>query len=274
MRSVFRLTRMFLLILAAGWLLSVLVRSEFGNSSMKAEAIPDPVQRSEEEVYQFLQEKTAEDQRYAAIMEHPSEYPEPLLASLANNPEMLEFVEGYQEKQGTVSGTLTWKEKKSDYPLFLQWDSRWGYQSYGSSNVGVSGCGPTCLSMVIYALTRNESATPDQIASFAEQRGYYIEGTGTAWALMTDGAAAYDVTSQELALDEALMKKYLQKGDPIICAMGPGNFTAAGHFIMIYGYKNGKFLVNDPNSRYRSQKEWDYATLKNQIKALWCFYTT
>lgn len=208
MRSIFQLTRMFLLILAAGWLLSVLVRSEFGNSSMKAEAIPDPVQRSEEEVYQFL-----------------------------------------------------------------QWDSRWGYQSYGSSSVGVSGCDPTCLSMVIYALTRNESATPDQIASFAEQRGYYIEGTGTAWALMTDGAAAYDVTSQELALDEALMKKYLQKGAPIICAMGPGNFTAAGHFIMIYGYKNGKFLVNDPNSRYRSQKEWDYAPLKNQIKALWCFYT-
>lgn len=273
MRSIFRLTRMFLLILAAGWLLSVLVQSEFGNNSIKAEAIPDPVQRSEEEVYQFLQEKATEDQRYAAIMEHPSEYPEPLLASLANNPEMMEFVEGYPEKQGTVSGTLTWKEKKSDYPLFLQWDSRWGYQSYGSSNVGVSGCGPTCLSMVIYALTRNESATPDQIASFAEQRGYYIEGTGTAWALMTDGAAAYDVTSQELALDEALMKKYLQKGDLIICAMGPGNFTAAGHFIMIYGYKNGKFLVNDPNSRYRSQKEWDYATLKNQIKALWCFYT-
>lgn len=43
---------------------------------------------------------------------------------------------------------------------------------------------------------------------------------------------------------------------------------------MIYGYQNGKFLVIDPNSRYRSQKEWDYATLKNQIKALWCFYTT
>lgn len=42
---------------------------------------------------------------------------------------------------------------------------------------------------------------------------------------------------------------------------------------MIYGYQNGKFLVID-QLPVRSQKEWDYATLKNQIKALWCFYTT
>ena len=33
-------------------------------------------------------------------------------------------------------------------PLFLQWDERWGYRSYGGDFLAVTGCGPTALSMV------------------------------------------------------------------------------------------------------------------------------
>ena len=228
--------------------------------------------RTEEEVLEVLSDKAKTDAQYAYIIEHASEYPSAMLAALANNPEMLDFVSGYLEQTSASSNaSLTKKEKKETYPLLIQWDSRWGYIPYGSSNIGISGCGPTCLSMVVYSLTREESATPAQIAAYAESAGYYIEGTGTAWALMTEGASHFGITGTEMSLDEDLMKTRLDQGHPIICAMRPGDFTAAGHFIMIYGYEKDGFLINDPNCISRSRQVWDYDSLSSQIKDLWYF---
>ena len=236
------------------------------------EKIPAPVSRTEEEVLEVLSDKAKTDAQYAYIIEHASEYPSAMLAALANNPEMLDFVSGYLEQTSVSSNaSLTKKEKKETYPLLIQWDSRWGYIPYGSSNIGISGCGPTCLSMVVYSLTREESATPAQIAAYAESAGYYIEGTGTAWALMTEGASHFGITGTEMSLDEDLMKSRLDQGHPIICAMRPGDFTTAGHFIMIYGYEKDGFLINDPNCISRSRQVWDYDSLSSQIKDLWYF---
>ena len=230
-----------------------------------------PVQRTEEEVQKKLEEMAKKHREDKEILEHYEDYPETYLAALANNPEMLDYVKGYLDSHGVLDAKLTKSEKKEDYPLFIQWDKRWGYASYGTSSIGISGCGPTCLSMVIYGLTENELATPDKVARYSEEQGYYIEGTGTSWELMTDGAAAFGVTGSELSLDESSMKQALDAGHPIICAMRAGDFTAAGHFIMIYGYDKKGFIVNDPNSRTRSEKRWTYEELNGQIKNLWSY---
>ncbi len=230
-----------------------------------------PVQRTEEEVQKKLEEMAKKHKEYKDILEHYEDYPETYLAALANNPEMLDYVKGYLDSHGVLDAKLTKSEKKEDYPLFIQWDKRWGYASYGTSSIGISGCGPTCLSMVIYGLTENELATPDKVARYSEEQGYYIEGTGTSWELMTDGAAAFGVTGSELSLDESSMKQALDAGHPIICAMRAGDFTAAGHFIMIYGYDKKGFIINDPNSRTRSEKRWTYEELNGQIKNLWSY---
>ena len=230
-----------------------------------------PVQRTEEEVQKKLEEMAKKHREYKDILEHYEDYPETYLAALANNPEMLDYVKGYLDSHGVLDAKLTKSEKKEDYPLFIQWDKRWGYASYGTSSIGISGCGPTCLSMVIYGLTENELATPDKVARYSEEQGYDIEGTGTSWELMTDGAAAFGVTGSELSLDESSMKQVLDAGHPIICAMRAGDFTAAGHFIMIYGYDKKGFIINDPNSRTRSEKRWTYEELNGQIKNLWSY---
>lgn len=49
--------------------------------------------------------------------------------------------------------------------------------------------------------------------------------------------------------------------------MRPGDFTTAGHFIVLTKTENGQIKVNDPNSRSRS-KIWNYETLEKQIKNL------
>ena len=167
---------------------------------------------------------------------------------------------------------LTEEEKRQDFPLFLQWDPRWGYASYGiDSNIGLSGCGPTCMSMVLYYLTRDETLTPDRIADHAMENGYYVEGTGTAWALMQDMPGLYGVRVSEPEVSEYGFRNSLSKGRVLICAMGAGDFTAAGHFIVIYGYDQDGFMVNDSNCVARSKKRWTFDEIRGQIKMVWAY---
>ena len=140
-----------------------------------------PVQRSPEEVLMKLQELGRTDSVIAEIFEKNYLYPENMLEALANNPEMAGFVAGSPEEEGKYEAVLTDSEKEQEYPLFLQWDPRWGYQQYGENScIGLVGCGPTCLSMAAYYLTGDESLTPDCIAEFSMENDYYVEGVGTS----------------------------------------------------------------------------------------------
>lgn len=216
-----------------------------------------------------LSEKYPEFQE---IYDYAEVYPDKLLSSLCNNPEMIDFVKGYPGNDGTVTGGLTKKELNEGIPLLLQWDKRWGYAAYGDNDIALSGCAPTCLSMVIVGLTGNKEATPDAVADYAMENGFYVEGTGTAWSIMTEGGQQWNICGQELPLMESNVMEELENGHPIICSVKAGDFTTSGHFIVLIGAVNGKIRVNDPNSIARSSHLWDYSTLEGQISNLWVFY--
>ena len=154
-------------------------------------------------------------------------------------------------------------------PLLFQWDERWGNTIYGSDVMTVTGCGPTCLSMVLVHLLQDATFTPRYVADFAEENKYYAKGSGSKWALISEGGETLGLDVTELPLDENRMKKNLELGNPIICIMGPGDFTTAGHFIVLRGVEDGKFIVNDPNSKENSERLWSYEEISGQIKNLW-----
>lgn len=219
----------------------------------------------------MLQNMAATDTDIEAIYENKEAYPIALLTALANNPEMKEFVEGYPQAEPIATGGFTEEELEADFPLLLQWDKRWGYVPYGKNNIGIAGCGPTCLSMVVLALTGNEEATPDVIAEYSLANGHYVDGEGSAWSLMTEGAGVFGLQAGEVPLDKEAMEACLDNGSPIICSLRKGDFTTSGHFIVIYGYDEEGFWVNDPNSVLRSEMRWDFETLKGQIKNMWAY---
>lgn len=220
---------------------------------------------------QGLQDLAAQDQRVQDVIDHYQDYPEDLLNMLSRNLDMLDFVLEYPEKQGQVFAGTIGEVKAGEIPLLLQYDQRWGYGDYGASSVVVSGCGPACLSMVAAGLTGDETITPYAVAQYADQEGYYVFGAGTAWSLMSRGASHFGVEGEELPLMKSKMESALEEGRPIICVVGPGDFTTSGHFIVITGMKDGQFTVNDPNSTERSNMLWDYGTLEPQISNLWAF---
>ena len=200
------------------------------------------------------------------------EYTKEMIELLEKNPETEEFVLNYPLKKDSFdTKPLEEALNQPEIPLFLQWDSRWGYYSYGDKPMGMTGCGPTCLSMVVLQLLQNPQMTPRYVAEFSQRNGFYVDGTGTAWALMTQGAAELGLYAREVSLDEDLVMHYLAQGKPIICAMGPGDFTENGHFVVFVGIEDGKIRVNDPNSRIRSEKLWNFKEIKYQIKNMWVY---
>lgn len=199
-------------------------------------------------------------------------YPAALIQDLERNPEMLDFVSGYLTAMPEATGGLTEAELQEDCPLLIQWDERWGYVPYGQSNIGISGCGPACLSMVLFSLTRDPGLTPDALAELAMDEGYYVSGSGTAWSFLTEVAPRYGVMPlQHDIWTEDMMKQYLEDGKLLILSMGPGYFTDEGHFIVVRGYEDGKLLINDPFSYANSSKAWEYSTIEDQCRQMWAY---
>lgn len=223
------------------------------------------------ETFQKLKSMTQQERRIENILLNYQEYPEDLLEMLSRNIDMLDFVLDYPRKKGNVYSDNVGKVTRGTIPMLLQWDKRWGYANYGNSSIAVSGCGPTVLSMVIAGLTGDNTITPYIIAQFAQDNGYYVEGSGSSWLLMTEGSSYFGITGAEISLSKDTIYSTLEAGSPIICSMRPGDFTTTGHFIVLTGIKNGKIQINDPNSEQRSNQLWTYEQIAHQINNLWSF---
>lgn len=200
-----------------------------------------------------------------------SDYPQKLIELYERNPETKQFVFEYPLKKDNPPAATLDSINTSSVPLFLQWDQRWGYEQYSGDLFGLTGCGPTCLSMVSVYLTGDTTMTPISMAKFAESNGYASTGNGSSWTLFSEVGVklGFDVT--EIPLVEKRIVDNLNVGNPIVAIMGPGDFTTTGHFIVLTGYENGKIKVNDPNSRKNSENLWDFSKIKGQLRNLWVF---
>ena len=197
--------------------------------------------------------------------------PKQLQSFAERYPEVETFVQNYPYEYNK-SHYISLSVKQGEIPLFLQWDERWGYTLYGDGWIGDSGCGPTALSMVVCGLTGTTNWNPKEVASFAMENGWYIDGVGTSWSLMTDGAEQLGVHGMNIEITEDVILDQLTQGHPCICSMRPGDFTKGGHFIVLTGIdENGQVIINDPNSPYNSEIHWDMDRILPQIKQSWSF---
>lgn len=208
--------------------------------------------------------------RVQDMLDDPDSWPGEVAALLARNPETLEFVLGYPALSGSAAPQRLEGIARGAYPALLQWDDRWGKMPYGGSIMALSGCGPTALSIVACGLTGDASCTPAAVARWADENGYAGEG-GTSWELMRGGCEQFGLRAQELSLTQSAVLGALEAGQPVICSMRPGDFTTAGHFIVLTGVEGGQLRVVDPNSPSRSAALWDYERLAPQIKNLWAY---
>lgn len=217
------------------------------------------------------------------ILLNMQDYPDWLLEHMIAQPETIDWVVEYPEYMKKSEEEinqialepvdLEQYEMHGQIPIFYQWTSTWGYAKYGEEQIAIDGCGPTCLAMVAVGLTGDTSYTPKKVADISMEIGTYLPDTGTTWDLMEKGPAQMGFQSWQMkSWSASAILQELESGHPVICSMKEGTFTTQGHFIVLAGVtEDGKVLVNDPNSKVRTQTEWDAQELLDQTKGMWAF---
>ena len=184
-----------------------------------------------------------------------------------NDPDTIEFIYNKNHKFTDFNfykGESVKLKRKT--PYYLQWDNRWAYDNLYPTNIGISGCGPTSLSMIISRLTNN-LIYPNEMAQKASK---FMNDGGMDWAFIDHIAKEYNLKVTDINLDKDKMIKALEDG-PLLISVGRGYFTLYGHILVIDSYKDGKFIINDPNSVKSSIREWEYDDISDQILKIWKF---
>jgi len=237
-------------------------------SSQASTGTSESTETSETETESSVPELTLEEKKQFILTS--TLYNERMQKMVVDFPQTIDYVYRLPELDGTKQETdLSSLADSEEVPLLLQFDDRWGYLPYGSGHIGYTGCGPVCLSMVAIYLTGDTSYTPEWMCNFATEEGYCSPGNGTAWTLFSQGAEKLGLTAKELPLVKGLITNELDKGNPVVIVVGPGDFTNTGHFLVLTGYDETGVTINVPFSAENSNRTWSYSQLEPQILNLW-----
>lgn len=162
---------------------------------------------------------------------------------------------------------------------YLQTDLRWkdiDYSAAGeSTTIGKSGCGPSCMAMVIASL-KDKKVTPKETSAWALKKGYKAKNQGTYYTYFTPQGKEYGIEVERVntsniygdmsssAHNKAL--NAIKNGDWVICCMGKGSWTSSGHFILWYGLDGLNALINDPNNTKPERLKASVNLLQSQVK--------
>lgn len=194
----------------------------------------------------------------------------------AKNPELTSFLYEYGIGRYQVDADTTLTDEDQD-PFanvrLYQWDKRWGYKSYGDSNIGMKGSAATVLSMAIIDGSADVSVTPDKIAEFINSSNGYNKKTGTEVSMIEAVAKNYGFVTEDIKLSAATLKETVESGKNVILRLGEGNATDGGHFVIVMGMaEGGTFIIHDPYSKLNSQTYWSFEKIADSVTNSWVIY--
>ena len=115
----------------------------------------------------------------------------------------------------------------------------------------------------------------DIVASIAGKYGshnYFYTSGGQKWDIFPAVAGIYGVSCRQIST--ASIADALAAGHPVVMSCRPGEFTSAGHFIVLSGLtEDGYVVVNDPNPAHASYsyKKYTVSYLAGCGKGWWAF---
>lgn len=219
------------------------------------------------------------DERARFITENEELYPKELLAMYYSYEDNFDYVYNYAfHKDDYQSMSFTEEELKCDsIPAFYMDDYRWCYETIGGRYIYTGGCAVVSISMVYVGLTGDGYYDPVRVSRKAEEldasgflggvRNSEIGNICEAIGLKYTGYN-FDVTEEGSgAPDEAQMKEILDKGRPLILNMKGDTFGS--HALVVRGYDETGFIINDPADPEKSARTWTFDELAPEILRYW-----
>ena len=166
--------------------------------------------------------------------------------------------------------------------LYMQTNPMWKNLDYSApgekTNIGESGCGPTCMAMIIATL-KDTTVTPIDTCKWSKEHGYKAVNQGTYYSYFAPQGKAYGIDVRQLngvnlykKDNEQTRKAHahaleeVKKGNMVIACMGKGRWTRSGHFVLWYGIKGGNVLINDPYNTNPICLKANIALFQSEVK--------
>lgn len=151
-------------------------------------------------------------------------------------------------------------------------DERWIYEDYG---VKAQGCVAVAVTMANLAVKHNSDADPVKVMAYADEMGWCglggIEQTAVKDILTHFGMSAeehfFDKDNGEKITEAELKSAVDTEGTAVMAAVRGETF--GNHALIIRGYDENGFYINDPASSERTAKVWDFSIFENELSYYW-----
>lgn len=241
--------------------------------------IPIENKRKLREQYGKLAEYAETDERSAYILQHYDEYPRWMMDYYYLDDKFIDIVYDYIEhKDDYLSMSFTEEELNSGtIPNLYMEDRRWGYELIGGRPIFSGGCAVVSISMVYVGLTGDGYYDPVRVSRVAEEldasgflggvRNSDIGNICEAIGLKYNGYNFDPDEGGSGSPDEKQMKEILDKGRPLILNMKGDTFGS--HAMVLRGYDESGFILNDPANREKSARTWTFDELAPEMLRYW-----
>lgn len=171
---------------------------------------------------------------------------------------------------------FTLSSQQAEVPLLLQTDPSWKdypYGTDGSEALWENGCAILALAM-IDAFYQPQAWSPEKIASWAAD-DFYIDGQGSTWSIFPAFAEErnYQLANLGNSVHQAIDS--LEDGALVVVSVKAGYFTHIGHIMVLRGYEDYHFFLNDPNddpAKMHSIQPIHVDLLEKDALNYWAFY--
>lgn len=173
--------------------------------------------------------------------------------------------------------------------LYMQTDSKWADIPYATGNndrvgssiatIGNSGCGPSCMAIVISSLTGQE-VTPKDTCAWSLSHGYKATGEGTYHTYFEPQGQVYDISVTKMnssnnyyaSNQQNLRTKVLTElhdGNWVVAVMGKSIWTTSGHFVVAWYCDDTYVYIKDPYNTNPKCSKSEKQTFLDAVKYFW-----
>ncbi len=210
------------------------------------------------------------DERAKFAIDNADLYPEYWFKMLYNESNF-EIAYNYPFMKDNYKTMSFTDEELSGAAIYMN-DQRWIYEDF---SIKTQGCAAVVITMANLYLNHNDEVDPVKVSNYAYEMGYSGLG-GINQVNVTDIIEHFGMTAEEHIFDkdngekitENELKTAVDTENAVVMVAVNGD-TFGRHALLIRGYDENKFYINDPASAEKTSMQWNFEVLKNEITRYW-----
>lgn len=234
--------------------------------------IPLELKNQKYEKWGKLAELAETDERAQFIIDNEELYPDDVLKYVNDEDEdEFNYIYNYPFFKDSYK-TMSFTEEElnsAEVPALYMNDKRWAYENAGE--VKYWGCAAVSITMANLYVNRNSAIDPVKIMNYSDEMAYTVLGGIDEThinKILDHFGISYTETVLEKPLTESELKALLDNKKTAVIAAMHGD-TFGNHALIIRGYDENGFYINDPADEENTAQPWDFDVFENEMSGYW-----